>query len=358
MVRQLSLFEDKEKEKIQKQINEMQSELNYDTRDFPIEYLVALYDSEDEKIFAPDYQREELLWSLDYKSRFIESLLLDYPIPLLFLGDTESGKLEIIDGLQRISTLSEFLRDDFKLENLRKLTTLNGRSCDDIPEEEIRRLGAKSLRIIVLKKSTPEEVKKELFDRLNTSALRATTSEVRYGRESNNPMMQLVTDLSKNDLFKKLTNLSKSRLKRKEDIELVSRFFAYSNNLENYSGKVMNFVDDYISSEKDNWSEEKEIQYKQEFENVMDLVDKYFPRGFQKEERNHTPRVRFESLAVGINLALRKNPDLTVDEEKVDWLLRSEEFKKWTTTDAANNTNKLKARIYGVMDYFVDGIIR
>ncbi|HEN0407598.1 TPA: DUF262 domain-containing protein [Streptococcus agalactiae] len=357
MERQLTLFDDEQKNRIQKQIDSMQNELNYDTRDFPVSYLVDLYDDEKERIFAPDYQREELLWNPYYKSRFIESLVLDYPIPLIFLGDTDSGKLEIIDGLQRISTIAEFLRGDFALQGLKKLTCLNGLSYQDIPEEEVRRLEAKSLRIIVLKKSTPEVVKKELFDRLNTSSLRATTSEVRYGRESDNPMMKLIRDLSEDMEFRKTTNLTETRLNRKEDIELVSRFFAYSNNLENYSGKVMDFIDQYMISEEDTWTQEKEYKYREEFNRVINFVSQYFDRGFQKEQRNQTPRVRFEALSVGINLALREKPDLITSKESVRRLLESEEFKKWTTTDAANNSKKLESRIYGVRNYFLKGVL-
>lgn len=59
------------------------NDLNYDTRDYPVEFIVSLYEN-DSRIFTPDYQREESLWSILYKSRFIESLILDYPIPLIF----------------------------------------------------------------------------------------------------------------------------------------------------------------------------------------------------------------------------------------------------------------------------------
>ena len=140
MVKELDLFTEVEKDEIQKQIDELQKELDYDTRDYPISYLVDLYEDEDETVFAPDYQRHELLWKLSDKSRFIESLILDYPIPLIFLADTDDGKLEIIDGLQRISTLSQFLSDDFVLDGLKKLDKLNGCSFEDIPSGEKRLL--------------------------------------------------------------------------------------------------------------------------------------------------------------------------------------------------------------------------
>lgn len=355
MDKQLSIFEDEKKNKIQDQVDKLQNELDYDTRDFPITYLVDLYKDDEESVFAPDYQREELLWNINYKSRFIESLVLDYPIPLIFLGDTNDGQMEIIDGLQRISTLAEFLNDDFELKNLKKVTTLNGCSFEDLPNAEKRRLKSKALRIIILKKTTPNEVRKELFDRLNTSSLRASSSEVRGGREADNPIMKLIRELSQDEDFKKATNLSISRTKRQGDIELVSRFFAYSNNLENYKGQALSFIDEYISSEENDWSDVKATEYKTEFINVMKFVNKHFERGFQKDDKNQTPNVRFEALAVGINLALREKPNLVLSGCTVRELLDSEDFKEWTTTDAANNRKKVNARINGVKDFFIDG---
>lgn len=341
-------------EAIEKQIIELKKDLNYDTRDYPIEFLVSLYEN-DSRIFAPDYQREELLWSIKYKSRFIESIILDYPIPLIFLADTQEGGLEIIDGLQRISTLAEFLNNDFEMEKLKKLTSLNGCSCIDLPPSEVRRLKAKALRIIVLKDSTPSEVRKDLFDRLNTSSLRANPSEVRSGRESDNELMQLVKVLKNEPIFIKTTNLSDSLINRKEDIELISRFFAYSNDLSNYKGYVANFIDDYFSNEEKPLTEERKMLLKDEFLRTMNFVDTYFERGFQKEERNQTPRVRFEALSIGVNLALRENPNLEMSKEKAKTLLESESFKQWTTTDAANNKNKVNARINGVKNFLLTG---
>ncbi|WP_170236367.1 DUF262 domain-containing protein [Streptococcus hyovaginalis] len=353
MDKQVDLFEDVRKEEIQKQIDDKQDELDYDTRDYPIEYLVDLYNSDEEKVFAPNYQREELLWNIHYKSRFIESLILDYPIPLIFLADTDTGQMEVIDGLQRISTLSQFFRDEFELQTLKKLTKLNGCSYYDLPEGEKKRLKAKSLRIIVLKKFTSEEVRKELFDRLNTSSLRASTSEVRSGRENDNPLMKLIVSLKENELFKKTTGLSKNRINRKEDIELITRFFAYSHNLEKYNNRVMNFIDEYVELTGKNWTAEKEEIYNKEFINTMNFVHKNFKRGFQKEDRNQTPRVRFEALAVGINLALREKPDLVTTDQQVNRLLHSSQFEEWTTSDAANNKNKVFRRINGVKEYFL-----
>ncbi|MCT1183969.1 DUF262 domain-containing protein [Lactococcus lactis] len=348
MNKKISLFEEEDKKKLQEEINKFQIELDYDTRDYPISYITDLYNQGN--IFAPSYQREKSQWDIYYKSRFVESLILDYPIPLIFLADNEDGNMEIVDGLQRISTLAEFLdgEDNFDLDKLVKLPLLNGKSFVELPEAEQRRFKTKSLRIIVLKKTTPDNARRELFDRLNTSSLRAKPSEVRYGREEDNKLMRLIVQLSKNQDFLEATNLSSQMLGKKEDYELIARFFAYSHNSENFKGKVANFVDDYISNTGKNLSDELEEQLTNEFKKTMKFVNTNFDRGFQKEDRDQTPHVRFEAIAVGTNWALKENPELNVEREDIARLLSSDEFKKWTTTDAANNRKKVIERMNGV----------
>ncbi|WP_257593940.1 DUF262 domain-containing protein [Lactiplantibacillus plantarum] len=77
----------------QTQLKSLQKQIDYDTRDFPIAYMVDRFKSND--YFIPTYQRNKV-WNQHDKERFIESLLLNYPIPLIFLSEQENGKLEIV----------------------------------------------------------------------------------------------------------------------------------------------------------------------------------------------------------------------------------------------------------------------
>lgn len=174
----MSKFTVEQKKIADTQISELQEEIDYDTRDFPISFIVQNYD--EEEYFVPDYQRE-FIWSEADQARFIESLLLNLPIPLMFLSDTEDGRLEIVDGVQRINTLSAFLNNKLELVDLIKLDEANGFKINDLSPTQVRRLKSKALRVIVLKVNTSKEVRKELFDRLNTSGVKAKDSEVRRG---------------------------------------------------------------------------------------------------------------------------------------------------------------------------------
>ncbi|MFY1801556.1 MULTISPECIES: DUF262 domain-containing protein [Lactobacillus] len=342
----------------QRQIELLQKQVHYDTRDYPIEYLVNKYD--DKTFFAPIYQRMAGVWDLHRKVRFIESIILGYPIPLLFLSDDEkSGKLEIVDGLQRISTLSDFFNNKLMLQKMDKLDKLNGFEFKDLPESEILRLKAYSLRVIVLNRTTDEETRIDLFNRINTSSLKATDSEVRSGTELLNPLMKLIKKLAKDKNFKKLTDLSELKLKRMEDIELISRFFAYSHNYKNFPHSVREFIDNYVSQfNPDNKEVKKftkaiEKSYEEEFIKTFKFIDENYPQNIFKNKRNQTPRVRFEAISVGTNLALKTNPNLSVTKKQILDLVENKKFQRLTTSDGSNSKIKVKERIEYVKKYLL-----
>ena len=98
------------KEAINKQVEEQQRTIAYDMKEFTIEIYVKKYlddiENDDNEIYVPEYQRE-FIWDIKHQSRFIESLLLGLPIPFMFAAEIkETGRLEIVDGSQRIRTLS------------------------------------------------------------------------------------------------------------------------------------------------------------------------------------------------------------------------------------------------------------
>ncbi|MDT0013705.1 DUF262 domain-containing protein [Listeria cossartiae] len=333
----MNLITAEQKKKAEQQILNLQERVDYDIRDYPIEFIVSKYDSED--YFIPDYQRE-FIWSSSDQARFIESLLLDLPIPLLFLSDTDEGKLEIVDGVQRINTLSAFLSGKLVLCNLKKLTEVNAFNFNNLPPSQQRRLQSKALRVIVLRASTSEDIRKELFDRLNTSGEKAKDSEVRRGSFEGDFMtfIENMANLPKRQL---IAPVSPKNKKRREHIELVLRFFAYANNYKNFKHGVQVFIDDYIKDVKDSFSE---MDMEADFLKMLSFAEKYFPIGFKKTSTSKTvPRVRFEALSVGIILALRDNADL-VPEDVNSWI-NSEEFKKLTTSDGSNSKVRVKERI-------------
>ncbi|MFZ3132522.1 MAG: DUF262 domain-containing protein, partial [Desulfosporosinus sp.] len=115
------------------QIKALQKQIDYDTKDYPVELIVTKFDKGE--FFIPIYQRE-FVWKDNNKTSFIESVLLGLPIPFMFFGDCENGKMEIIDGAQRVQTLLAFTKDELVLSSLPKLTKLKGFKFSDLSEAQ------------------------------------------------------------------------------------------------------------------------------------------------------------------------------------------------------------------------------
>lgn len=323
------------------QLKEMQKQIEYDTKDFTVELLVNKFKKGE--FFVPNYQRK-FIWKAKNKDMFIESVLLGLPIPFMFFGDCEDGRMEIIDGAQRMQSLVQFVDNQLVLKNLEKLPLLKGFSYKDLPEIQRRKFINKSLRVVILDEKTTLDVRQDLFNRINTRGEKANDSEVRRGSYTGK-LSNLIEKLSENELFIELCPIPEKKALRYERYELILRFFAYLNDYMSFTHDVNKFLDKFLIDNMNSFDEET---YKREFENMLDFVKQNIPNGFAKTPTaNTTPRVRFEAIAVGVGLALRQKPELKV--ENVEWI-ESETFKKHTTTDASNNQGKLRARIEFVRD--------
>ncbi len=342
-----SQISDQRKTAAEKEIKAKQQEVKYDMRDFTIDYIVKQF--QDDLFYIPDYQRE-FVWDLRRQRRFIESVILGLPIPMMFVADMEDGRLEIVDGAQRIQTLEAFQDDSLQLEGLTRLATLNGFKHSDLPIAQQRKFGTKALRLVVLDDSTSLETRQEIFDRVNTSGLRAKASEVRRGAYSG-PFMTFVTECAKDPIFVELCPISDNQRSRREGEELVLRFFAYSDRYKDFQHDVDGFLDQFVEDHQKKFDKKR---LKGEFRLVLEFVKQCFPNGFAKSKKARTtPRVRFESIAVGVNLALREKPDLA-PRQPDDWL-ESAEFKYHTTTHASNSQPRLAGRIEYVRTRLLEG---
>lgn len=330
-----------QKKAAEDQIRQMQKQVDYDLKDFTIELIVQKFGKDD--FWIPPYQRE-YVWREDNKCLFIESVLLGLPIPFMFMAENDDGRLEIVDGAQRIQTLEAFLSGDIVLKNLKKIPAVNGFKFSDLDEKQQRKFLNRALRIIILDESTDQSIRHELFKRINTSGQKVRPSEIRTGTHAG-PFMDFLKDCSDLPTFKELCPISRSMLDRQEDIELITRFFCYLDNYKEFKHDVGEFLNAYVLSKKDNFDRPK---MEQEFKDMLDYVKKAFPTGFAKTKfANTTPRVRFEAIAVGVGLALRQRPQLK--PVPVAWL-DSNEFSVHTTTHASNSGPRLRGRIEYVRD--------
>ena len=344
---------DKQREAVEAEIREKQKIVDYDTKEYPVEVLVQKYrdglDEDINELYIPDYQRH-IAWDEIRQSKFIESIFLGLPIPYIFVADLrpeedDLGRLEIVDGTQRIRALDSFFHNNLRLCGLKKLEKLNGFKFSDLPLARQRRFNRASLRMIVLTEKADEETRRDMFERINTGSVELNDMEKRRGI-SPGPFVDLIEELAKDSKFRNLCPFSEALVRRREPEEFVLRFFAYLNNYKNFDKRVNEFLNEYL--EKHNYSEINHNGMRYEFHIMLDFVEKYFPNGFSKAQGHiKTPRIRFEAISVGVALALRKKSDL--EPKSIKWL-DSQEFKEYTTSDASNSKPKVIRRIEYVRD--------
>lgn len=334
-------------EKVERQIIDQQQIIDFDTREFTIEYIVDKYekgvDDDTNEIYVPDYQRE-FVWDEIRQSKLVESIILGLPIPLIFLAENakNDNRLEIVDGSQRIRTLAAFLSDELILEGLEKLNYLNGYKFSKLNSARQRKLKNTPLRMIVLSNKSTDEVRNEIFERINRGSDLLQAMEKRKGIYKG-VFSNFIYDIcAKNELFNKLTKIDSRQSKRQEKEELVLRFFALVDNYSKYPKHqgIANFLDKYINSQNKKFEylsektsneyleiDKKLHQYYTDFSSMLNAVDKYFEFGFSKNSLPQVSRIYFEAISVGTYLALQENPNLTTTKNETRQWLNSQQFK-------------------------------
>lgn len=355
-------FEQKQRLAEQDIINN-RSDFTWGFREWTIEIILDKFGesgdvNSDCELYIPDYQRD-YKWTEKIASRFIESILLGFPIPYLYIASVEDiddqdqdGRVEIIDGTQRVRALRYFVNNEFPLTDLKELKSLEGFYYKDLLPGRRRKFLRESLRFIELKSDDDGDYRRDFFERINSGLKPLVPMEVRKGSEEalSDFYRQVITPCSELALYKELAPLSFKQRANQDYAELVLRFFAYTDNLDGYKGRVAPFLDDYLKSKKENGSFNAN-DYIQRFNDTLLFVQKTFPYGFRKRSSSKTvSRTYFEAIAIGSYFALQQNPNLHVSPESVEQWLNSEDFIRVVTSDAANNASKLKGRINYVKD--------
>ncbi|AOA58187.1 DUF262 domain-containing protein [Acinetobacter larvae] len=327
------------------QLQNYSKKIDFYTSEYTIEILAQKV--AEKEYTVPDYQRE-FTWEGPRKSKFIESILIGLPIPFVFFWmNDKTGKLEIVDGSQRLRTIEEYLGGRLILEDLERLDLLNGTSFFDLPLSRRRKILNISIRGIILSEKTDMEARVDLFERINTGPKVANPAEIRRGALRGN-FMNFVNRLASHELFLKIAPITTKQKKEREAEELVTRFFAYSDGLDGYKDDVSAFIFRYIKKMNDAFDRDPnlEIKYEQRFQRMVEFVDKSFELGFRKTPgAKTTPRARYESIALGSHFALEEKPDLSVDIQKTNSILDHNDFKKEVSSDGANARRKLTGRI-------------
>ncbi len=225
-----------------------QGELSQERNDFFLPQIVDYINDKKWVTVRPQYQRRPV-WDNKKKSRLIESLLMNVPIPPIYLYENDFNRYEVMDGQQRLNSILEFYSNRLKLSSLDSWKILNGKTYDDLPQKVQRGLDRRRIAATVIvsdlsdKPYGPDDIRRQVFDRLNTGGLGLNPQELRnclYPGEFNKLIISLagyskftstfrIPDHTSHIIDGKVSKeLSGNTLyKRMVDCELVLRFFTF-----------------------------------------------------------------------------------------------------------------------------------
>jgi hypothetical protein len=321
------------------ELNTERRRVDVSTADLTVREVVRLV-GEGELNAAPVYQRK-FRWTEKDESRLIESLLLGLPIPSVFVASNKDFSLEIVDGLQRVSTLVHFLAEGdealaligkskpLKLRGLDKLEELDGSTFSDLPEEIQRYFVRLPLRITTLTDKSDPEIRFQLFERLNRGALALSAQEVRTV-VYRGPLIDLIKELAEGESFRQLVKLESRAEEDGTRDELVLKFFTYLDWYERYDGRVTEFLNEYAEQHR----EAGDIDDRRElFNDVVDAVSRATSVPFLRKGYHSTPLNQLEAVLVAAGRLLREDRDI---REKVKGLTEDKELR--AASKAGTNT--------------------
>ena len=231
---------------------------------YPLNTISAMVHSKQYKL-NPEYQRRHR-WDNAKRSKLIESLIMNVPLPPIFLYEYEYSNYEVMDGLQRLTAIASFYEDEFALEGLTKWPELNGKKYSKLPMLVQQGVDRRYISSIILlhetakSKEEAEVLKQMVFDRINSGGEKLTPQEKRnanYDGRLNRLCLKLSSnnylcdmwDIPRDDSGLDLVHSERAGnklFKTMADVELVLRFFAYRQRKELQKGSLESYLDFFL----------------------------------------------------------------------------------------------------------------
>lgn len=289
---------------LQAQIDEMRMQIRTEGYAMSISEWASLYESSEIDIH-PEFQRF-FRWTSFQKSRLIESILLGIPIPPIFVSQRPDGVWDVVDGLQRLSTIYEFMgilkdangvkKPKLILEKPNILTALEGKIweadseladsfelAESLTSQQKLIIKRSKIDVNIILRESDVNIKYELFDRLNTGGTQLSPQEVRNSIlvMLNPALFENMNELASNNKFKEIISLTDRALEERYDLDLITRFFVFRNiKLESLKGFSQrgsgNFdMNDLLMTQIQEIARDREFnvqETKSAFESTMDLL--------------------------------------------------------------------------------------
>lgn len=245
---------------INERISQYRQDIKSDRVDMSFGEIINMY-KEHEIVISPEYQRA-FRWDKQRQTDFIESILLGIPFPSIFVATNDDGTWELIDGLQRVSTVLSFfgeLKDDPVKNNLvlhsgNIVPELDGISIDSIPLDLKLTIKRTPCRVEIIQKDSHFEMRYELFKRLNTGGEGLTRQEIRNcifrGFQNYRYFNDIISNCANNPAFREIVNISDEAQEKMMYEELFLRFFSLHAFRGYYTEKVIQDFFDKIMKQQ------------------------------------------------------------------------------------------------------------
>lgn len=336
---------------LEKLVNKQRNSLTTDRLDMSYGEIISMYESGD-IIISPQFQRL-FRWNIEQRTRLIESILLGIPIPPIFVAEDKDGRWELVDGLQRLSTIITFfglLKDDRQDDNYWIMEAgdlvkeLEGYDSMNLPEKFMRNIKRTYCRVEIIKWDSQYDMRYELFNRLNTGGEPLKPQEIRncIFRGISDEFNLLLNELAQNSDFQNLIDIPENKKKELFDEELVLRFFAIlKSDLEKIQGinieKLMTeYMRETVSNPIFNYEEAKNL-----FNRTINILKQFDSNIFRS-----TTRQLSTGLYEGVMVGTASNIDyyethINDLKHKIDSLPQNTKFKKNMGSASSSKTRVL-----------------
>lgn len=332
---------------LQDELDTYRRKLDVDYFDITLREIIRMA-IEKELHTAPEYQRK-FRWSREDESRLVESLFLGLPVPSIFVAANRDGTWEVVDGLQRISTVLHFAGESpealkivgksepLRLTGLNTLKFLNDKTFAEVPTPLQLGFNKRMLRITALSDKSDPEIRFDMFERLNTGGIALTPQEVRscvYRGE----FMDLVEDLAGDGQFRSLLKLRQGNENDGTREELVLKMFAYLFAREKFSGQVKEFLNTFAKEDAPPYST---AQLRDLFHRVMTSLTSVVAGPIVRKNVPVTPLNQLEAIMVAAAELIREGTEKFAPKD--GWLDDAELVH--FSTKGTNSRTMLNGRI-------------
>ncbi len=225
--------------------NPYPAKVDFNKEQYSVYDLLRKITEYNEIILQPDFQRNEKVWDNKKAVRLIESILMGIPLPLFYFAEQDNGKLAVVDGLQRLTVIKEFFENKFALKKLTYLVEYNNKFFKDLPREAQARIERYQIQANVINSKTPEKIKLDIFERINSGGSPLNKQEMRNAMYLGKST-KLLKELAESDVFK---NSLSTRIdsKRMRDRYIILRFLAFYlwGNQDKYQIKNLELTSDF-----------------------------------------------------------------------------------------------------------------